>query len=83
MVIETGKTFAKTPLTKIMDALMGKSYHNRALDLLYEQKRVGQVSKMTDSNLRLKLKDREALMEIAQPSASLAVCIRSSHSTSS
>ncbi|POM80670.1 Hypothetical protein PHPALM_1464 [Phytophthora palmivora] len=34
MVIETGKTFTKTPLTKITATLVGKSYRNCALDRL-------------------------------------------------
>ncbi|TYZ68470.1 hypothetical protein PybrP1_005401, partial [[Pythium] brassicae (nom. inval.)] len=35
MVIETGKTFAKTPLQKIMAALVTKSHGNSDLDELY------------------------------------------------
>ncbi|POM77014.1 Hypothetical protein PHPALM_5671, partial [Phytophthora palmivora] len=71
MVIETGKTFTKTPLTKIMAALVGKSYRNCALDRLYEQKRVGQVSKMPGGNLRLKLKDREACLKLERTTVSI------------
>ncbi|KAF1326586.1 putative Pollike protein, partial [Globisporangium splendens] len=71
MVIETGKTFAKTPLTKIMAALVGTNYGNRALDRLYEQKLVGQVSKLPGGNLRLKLKSREACLKLERTTVSI------------
>lgn len=71
MVIETGTTFTKTSLTKIMAALVGTNHRNRTLDRLYEQKRVGQVSKMPGGNLRLKLKDREACMELERTTVSI------------
>ncbi|KAF1315563.1 putative Pollike protein, partial [Globisporangium splendens] len=71
MVIETGKTFAKTPLTKIMAALVGTNYGNRALDRLYEQKLVDQVSKLPGGNLRLKLKSREACLKLERTTVSI------------
>ena len=35
MVIDTGHTFAKTPLQKVMASLSGKSHSNTALEKLY------------------------------------------------
>ncbi|TYZ53554.1 hypothetical protein PybrP1_008978, partial [[Pythium] brassicae (nom. inval.)] len=64
MVIDTGRAFAKTPLQKIMAALVGKNHGNAVLDQLYAEFLVGQVSKMPGGNLRMKLKTRDACLKL-------------------
>ena len=56
MVIDTGRTFAKTPLQKIMASLAGTSHGNPVLEKLYGAHEIGQVSKLPGGNLRVKIK---------------------------
>ena len=60
MVIDTGRTFAKTPLQKIMASLSGKSHGSDILERLYQTYEIGQVSKLPGGNLRVKVKSKEA-----------------------
>ncbi|KAF1775818.1 hypothetical protein GQ600_17927 [Phytophthora cactorum] len=60
MVIDTGRTFAKTPLQKIMASLSGKSHGSDVLERLYQTYEIGQVSKLPGGNLRVKVKSKEA-----------------------
>ncbi|TYZ69419.1 hypothetical protein PybrP1_004226, partial [[Pythium] brassicae (nom. inval.)] len=71
MVIETGKAFAKTPLQKIMAALVGSTHGNPALNQLYEEFLVGQVSKMPGGNLRLKVKTQAGCMRLERTTVSI------------
>ncbi|KAL8024078.1 hypothetical protein Plhal710r2_c005g0021591 [Plasmopara halstedii] len=64
MVIDTGRTFAKTPLQKIMVSLAGKHHGNEALEKLYGEFAIGQVSKLPGGNLRVKVKTKEACMKL-------------------
>lgn len=64
MVIDTGRTFAKTPLQKIIASLSGKSHGNAALEKLYGMFEIGQVSKLPGGNLRVKVKSKEACLAL-------------------
>ncbi|KAF1327933.1 putative Pollike protein, partial [Globisporangium splendens] len=64
MVIDTGRTFAKTPLHKIMVSLSGKSHGNKVLEELYQLYEIGQVSKLPGGNLRVKVKSKDACMRL-------------------
>jgi hypothetical protein len=55
MVIDTGRTLAKTPLQKIMASLSGKNHGNEALEDLYRRFEIGQISKLPGGNLRVKV----------------------------
>ncbi|KAF1318173.1 hypothetical protein FI667_g14138, partial [Globisporangium splendens] len=62
MVIDTGRTLAKTPLQKIMASLSGKNHGNEALEDLYQRYEIGQISKLPGGNLRVKVKSKEACL---------------------
>ncbi|CEG47962.1 uncharacterized protein PHALS_05446 [Plasmopara halstedii] len=62
MVIDTGRTFAKTPLQKIMSSLTGSHHGNDALEKLYGDHAIDQVSKLPGGNLRVKMKTNEACL---------------------
>uniref|UniRef100_A0AAV1VNR0 Uncharacterized protein n=1 Tax=Peronospora matthiolae TaxID=2874970 RepID=A0AAV1VNR0_9STRA len=62
MVIDTGRTFAKTPLQKIMASLTGKSHGSDVLERLYASHAIGQISKLPGGNLRVKVKSKEACL---------------------
>ncbi|KAL7995513.1 putative bardet-Biedl syndrome 1 protein [Plasmopara halstedii] len=64
MVINTGRTFAKTPLQKIMASLTGSHHGNDALEKLYGEHAIGQVSKLPGGNLRVKVKTKEACLQL-------------------
>uniref|UniRef100_K3XCL9 Uncharacterized protein n=1 Tax=Globisporangium ultimum (strain ATCC 200006 / CBS 805.95 / DAOM BR144) TaxID=431595 RepID=K3XCL9_GLOUD len=64
MVIDTGRTFAKTPLQKIMASLSGKHHGNDALEKLYSKFEIGQISKLPGGNLRVKVKSKEACLAL-------------------
>jgi hypothetical protein len=64
MVIDTGRTFAKTPLQKIMASLSGKHHGNEALENLYQRFEIGQISKLPGGNLRVKVKSKEACLAL-------------------
>lgn len=64
MVIDTGRTFAKTPLQKIMASLSGKHHGNDALEKLYGTFEIGQISKLPGGNLRVKVKSQEACLAL-------------------
>lgn len=64
MVIDTGRTFAKTPLQKIMASLSGKHHGNDALEKLYSTFEIGQISKLPGGNLRVKVKSQEACLAL-------------------
>ncbi|KAF1328765.1 putative Pollike protein, partial [Globisporangium splendens] len=55
MVIETGRALAKTSVHKILASLAGPEHGNSALDELYKQFEIGQISKMPGDNLRVKV----------------------------
>ncbi|CAI5713466.1 unnamed protein product [Peronospora destructor] len=71
MVIETGKAFTKTPLQKIMAALVSKTHGNPVLDQLYTEFLVGQGSKMPGRNLRLKVKTQAACLLLERTTVSI------------
>jgi hypothetical protein len=62
MVIDTGRTLAKTPLQKIMVSLSGKNHGNEALEDLYRRFEIGQISKLPGGNLRVKVKSKESCL---------------------
>ncbi|CEG39704.1 uncharacterized protein PHALS_09940 [Plasmopara halstedii] len=64
MVIVTGRTFAKTPLQKIMASLAGSHHGNDALEKLYGEHAIGQVSKLPGSNLRVKVMTKKACLQL-------------------
>ncbi|KAL8000666.1 hypothetical protein Plhal703r1_c21g0092221 [Plasmopara halstedii] len=61
MAIATGRKFAKTPLQLIMASLAGSNHENEALEELYRQHEIGQVSKLPGGNLRVKFKEYDVL----------------------
>uniref|UniRef100_A0AAV1T1G4 Uncharacterized protein n=1 Tax=Peronospora matthiolae TaxID=2874970 RepID=A0AAV1T1G4_9STRA len=60
MVIDSGRTFAKTSLQKIMASLTGKSHGSDVLKRLCASHEIGQISKLPGGNLRVKVKWKEA-----------------------
>lgn len=64
MVIETGRTLAKTPLQKIMSSLSGRNHGNDFLEDLYSRYEIGQISKLPGGNLRMKVKSKEACLQL-------------------
>lgn len=64
MVIDTGRTFAKTPLQKIMASLAGSHHGNDALEKLYSEHAIGQVSKLPGGNLRVNIKTKEVCLKL-------------------
>ncbi|KAL7686622.1 hypothetical protein Plhal304r1_c026g0088221 [Plasmopara halstedii] len=64
MVIATGRTFAKTPLQRIMASLAGSNHENEILEDLYRRHEIGQVSKFPGGNLRVKVKSKEACLKL-------------------
>ncbi|RMX69974.1 hypothetical protein DD238_000673 [Peronospora effusa] len=64
MVIETGRTLAKTPLQKIMSSLSGRNHGNDFLEDLYRRYEIGQISKLPGGNLRMKVKSKEACLQL-------------------
>ena len=62
MVIDTGRTFAKTPLQKILSSLSSKSHGSDVLESLYKSYDIGQISKLPGGNLRVKVKSKEACL---------------------
>lgn len=62
MVVDTGRTFTKTPLQKIMASLSGKSHGSDVLERLYTSFEIGQISKLPGGNLRIKVKSKEACL---------------------
>ncbi|KAL8009035.1 hypothetical protein Plhal710r2_c075g0179081 [Plasmopara halstedii] len=64
MVIATGRTFAKTPLQRIMASLAGSNHENEVLEELYRQHEIGQVSKFPGGNLRVKMKSKDACLKL-------------------
>ena len=64
MVIETGRTLAKTPLQKILSSLSGKTHGNAFLEDLYRRYEIGQISKLPGGNLRMKVKSKEACLQL-------------------
>ncbi|CAI5747276.1 unnamed protein product [Peronospora destructor] len=71
MVIEAGKAFTKTPLQKIMAALVSKTHGNSMLDQLDNEFLIGQVSKMPGGNLRLKMKTQAVCLLLERTTASI------------
>ncbi|KAF1318504.1 hypothetical protein FI667_g13907, partial [Globisporangium splendens] len=64
MVIETGRALAKTSVHKILASLAGPEHGNSALEELYKQFEIGQISKMPGGNLRVKVKSKEACVRL-------------------
>ncbi|KAL7689654.1 hypothetical protein Plhal304r1_c015g0056851 [Plasmopara halstedii] len=64
MVIATRRTFAKTPLQRIMASLASSNHENEILEELYRQHEIGQVSKLPGGNLRVKVKSKEACLKL-------------------
>uniref|UniRef100_K3WYJ5 Uncharacterized protein n=1 Tax=Globisporangium ultimum (strain ATCC 200006 / CBS 805.95 / DAOM BR144) TaxID=431595 RepID=K3WYJ5_GLOUD len=64
MVIETGRALAKISAHKIMSSLCGPDHGNSALEELYKQFEIGQISKLPGGNLRVKVKSRDACVRL-------------------
>ncbi|KAF1331678.1 putative Pollike protein, partial [Globisporangium splendens] len=64
MVIETGRALAKTSVHKILASLAGPEHGNSALEELYKQFEIGQISKMPGGNLRVKVKSKEVCVRL-------------------
>uniref|UniRef100_K3XBH9 Uncharacterized protein n=2 Tax=Globisporangium ultimum (strain ATCC 200006 / CBS 805.95 / DAOM BR144) TaxID=431595 RepID=K3XBH9_GLOUD len=64
MVIDTGRALAKTSVHKILASLAGPDHGNSALEELYKQFEIGQISKMPGGNLRVKVKSKEACVRL-------------------
>lgn len=64
MEIDTGRTFAKTLLQKIMASLSQKYHGSAALEKLYGTFEVGQISKLPGDSLRVKVKSKEAYLTL-------------------
>uniref|UniRef100_K3WG12 Uncharacterized protein n=1 Tax=Globisporangium ultimum (strain ATCC 200006 / CBS 805.95 / DAOM BR144) TaxID=431595 RepID=K3WG12_GLOUD len=64
MVIETGRTLAKTPIQKILASLVSSGHGNAVLEELYKRFEIGQISKLPGGNLRVKVKTKEACVRL-------------------
>ncbi|KAL7685782.1 hypothetical protein Plhal304r1_c029g0094831 [Plasmopara halstedii] len=64
MVIDTGRTFAKPALQKIMASLTGSHHGNDALEKLHGEHAIGQVSKLPGGSLRLKVKAKDSCLQL-------------------
>uniref|UniRef100_A0AAV1UDN0 Uncharacterized protein n=1 Tax=Peronospora matthiolae TaxID=2874970 RepID=A0AAV1UDN0_9STRA len=64
MVIATGRTLAKTPLQRIMVSLSGTHHRNDSLEDLYRSHEIGQISKLPEGDLRIKVKSKEVCLRL-------------------
>lgn len=71
MIIDTGRTFAKTPLQKVMASLTGPQLGNPALEELYRTHEIGQVSKLPGGNLRVKVKSTDACLTLERTTVNI------------
>uniref|UniRef100_A0AAV1UCG1 Uncharacterized protein n=1 Tax=Peronospora matthiolae TaxID=2874970 RepID=A0AAV1UCG1_9STRA len=73
MVIATGRMFAKTPLQKIMVSLSGTHHGNASLEDLYRSHEIGQISKLPEGDLRIKVKSKEACLRFDRTKVNILV----------
>ncbi|KAG2758866.1 hypothetical protein Pcac1_g29042, partial [Phytophthora cactorum] len=71
MVIDTGRTFAKTPLQKIMASLSGKSHGTMSSSVCTTLYEIGQVSKLPGGNLRVKSSRRKRALSSSAPQVNI------------